>query len=42
MTEIKKGVTKKDYLAFPYGNGAIEGIRCEKVEDLDYGDGGLG
>ena len=42
MTEVKKGVTKDDYLAFPYGNGAIEGIKCEKVDDLNYGDGGLG
>ncbi|MBP3728269.1 MAG: HlyD family efflux transporter periplasmic adaptor subunit [Pseudobutyrivibrio sp.] len=42
MIEIKKGVSKKDYLAFPYGNGAIEGIKCKKVDNLQYGDGGLG
>ena len=42
MTEIKQGVTKKDYLAFPYANGAIEGILCEKADSLDTGDGGLG
>lgn len=43
MTEIKSGVTKEDYLAFPYGNGAIEGIVCEEVDSIDgYYDGGLG
>ncbi len=40
QTEIIDGVTKKDYLAFPYGNGAIEGIKCEKVDNLDGGYGG--
>ena len=24
----------------PYGNGAIEGIKCEKVDNLDGGYGG--
>ncbi len=36
MTEIKSGVTMDDYLAFPYGNGEIEGIKCETVDSLDY------
>jgi hypothetical protein len=30
-----------DCLAFPYGDGAIEGIKCEQVEYLDE-YGGLG
>lgn len=43
MYEIKSGITQEDYLAFPYGNGAIEGIKCETTDSLDsvYG-GGLG
>ncbi len=40
-TQVKSGITMDDYLAFPYGDGAIEGIQCEQVETLeDYG--GLG
>ena len=42
MTEIKQGVTAEDYLAFPYGNGAIEGIPCEITDSLDDMYGGLG
>ena len=43
MTEIKSGVTMEDFLAFPYGNGSIEGIKCEEVESMDgLYDGGLG
>ena len=42
MTEIKEGVTIDDYLAFPYGNGAIEGIKCEVGESIDESNGGLG
>ena len=34
-TEIKDGVTMDDYLAFPYGNGSIEGIQCEIVDSLE-------
>nr|MCR4830932.1 hypothetical protein [Pseudobutyrivibrio sp.] len=34
MIEIKDGVSSEDYLAFPYGNGAKEGIKCEIVDDL--------
>ena len=36
MTEVKQGVAPEDYLAFPYGNGEIEGISCEVVDELDY------
>ncbi len=36
MLEVKSGITMDDCLAFPYGNGAIEGIKCKKVESLDY------
>jgi hypothetical protein len=36
MIEIKNGVTISDYLAFPYGNGAIEGLNCNVVESFDY------
>ena len=36
MLEVKSGLTMDDCLAFPYGNGAIEGIKCKKVESLDY------
>ena len=34
MIEIKDGVSSDDYLAFPYGNGAKEGIKCEIVDDI--------
>nr|MCR4694788.1 hypothetical protein [Pseudobutyrivibrio sp.] len=36
MIEVKDGVSINDYLAFPYGNGAIEGIECKEVESLTY------
>ena len=36
MTEVKDGVTMDDYLAFPYGNGEIEGINCNIVDSLEY------
>ncbi len=36
MIEIKDGVTMEDYLAFPYGNGAMEGVACEVVESFEY------
>ncbi|WP_028235416.1 biotin/lipoyl-binding protein [Pseudobutyrivibrio sp. MD2005] len=36
MTEVKQGVAPEEYLAFPYGNGEIEGISCEVVDELDY------
>lgn len=42
MIQIKKGVSVEDYLAFPYGTGSKEGIKCEKVDSLDYEEGGLG
>ena len=42
MIQIKKGVSAEDYLAFPYGTGSKEGIKCEKVDSLDYEEGGLG
>ncbi len=43
MTEIKSGISIDDLLAFPYGNGAIEGIKCEPTDSLDgLYDGGLG
>ncbi|MBR4708117.1 MAG: HlyD family efflux transporter periplasmic adaptor subunit [Pseudobutyrivibrio sp.] len=35
MSEIKEGVTMDDYLAFPYGNGAIEGVTCEVVDYIE-------
>lgn len=35
MLEIKEGISADDYLAFPYGNGAIEGINCEVVDSLE-------
>ncbi len=43
MTEIKSGISIKDFLAFPYGNGAVEGIKCEETDSMDgFYDGGLG
>ena len=43
MTEVKQGVIASDYLAFPYGNGEIEGIRCEITDSFDdYYSNGLG
>lgn len=43
MIEIKSGITIDDKLAFPYGNGAIEGLKCEVTDSLDGGyEGGLG
>ena len=39
--KVKSGITIDDYLAFPYGDGAIEGIQCQEVEFLGD-DGGLG
>ena len=41
QTQVKSGITMDDYLAFPYGDGAIEGIKCEQVEYLEE-YGGLG
>ncbi len=34
--EIKDGITMNDYIAFPYGNGEVEGMNCEIVDSLDY------
>lgn len=34
-TEIKSGITGDDYVAFPYGNGAIEGIKCTIEDSLE-------
>lgn len=42
MLQIKEGVSEKDYLAFPYGKACKEGMKCEKVDTLDDGYGGLG
>lgn len=39
--EVKEGITIDDYVSFPYGDGAIEGVKCEEVEYLGD-DGGLG
>lgn len=39
--EVKEGLTIDDYVSFPYGDGAIEGVKCEEVEYLGD-DGGLG
>lgn len=36
MTEVKSGLTMDDYLAFPYGNGEIEGISCKVVDSFNY------
>jgi len=36
MIEIKSGVTMDDYLAFPYGNGAVEGMNCKIVDSFAY------
>ncbi len=41
QTQVKSGLSMDDYLAFPYGDGAIEGVQCEQVEYLED-DGGLG
>ncbi len=38
--EVKSGLTMDDFLAFPYGNGAIEGINCEEVDSLYSDEGG--
>ncbi len=35
MVEIKSGITIEDYLAFPYGNGAMEGITCKIVDYIE-------
>lgn len=32
--QILSGVTMDDYIAFPYGNGAIEGAKCEETDSL--------
>ena len=45
MTQVKSGITIDDMLAFPYGNGDKEGVKCEKSDSFeDYGsyEGGLG
>ncbi|QFJ55422.1 HlyD family efflux transporter periplasmic adaptor subunit [Pseudobutyrivibrio xylanivorans] len=42
MTEIKSGITETDCLAFPYGDGAKEGIQCKQVDYFDSVEGGLG
>lgn len=36
MIEIKSGITMDDYLAFPYGNGAVEGMTCKIVDSFEY------
>lgn len=36
MIEVKSGLTMDDSLAFPYGNGAIEGIKCKSVDSFEY------
>ena len=33
---IISGVTKEDYLAFPYGNGALEGTKTQVNEEMSY------
>lgn len=33
--EIKEGLTQEDYIAFPYGDGAKEGVKCE-ISDTVY------
>ncbi len=35
MSEVKEGVTMDDYLAFPYGNGSMEGVKCEIVDYIE-------
>lgn len=40
MTEVKSEISADDYLAFPYGTGAVEGIKCQIIEYLDYDTGG--
>ncbi|SDB13077.1 Biotin-lipoyl like [Pseudobutyrivibrio sp. YE44] len=42
MTQVKDGITIDDSLAFPYGVGAIEGIKCKQVDYFEDGMGGLG
>ena len=43
MTQVKDGITIEDSLAFPYGNGAIEGIKCKQVNGFEENNmGGLG
>ena len=42
MTEVKSGITNDDYLAFPYGNGEREGIKCEIIDFFEDGYGGIG
>lgn len=36
MIEVKEGITADDYVAFPYGNGAVEGMKCKVVDSLEY------
>ncbi len=38
--EIKEGVSQEDYLAFPYGKGAKEGVKCEKIDTFESTLGG--
>lgn len=34
-TEIKSGLTADDYVAFPYGNGAVVGMNCTVADYLE-------
>ncbi len=34
-TQIKSGLTGDDYVAFPYGNGAVEGMNCTTADFLE-------
>jgi len=38
--QIKSGLSREDYIAFPYGKGVVEGARTTRVDALkamDYG-----
>ena len=40
--QVKEGVSKEDYLAFPYGKGAKEGVKCKKIDQFESTLGGNG
>ena len=40
--QIRSGLEKSDWIAFPYGKNVIEGAKTEERDNLDYLYGGLG
>lgn len=40
--QVKSGLEKSDWIAFPYGKNVVEGAKTEEHDNLDYLYGGLG